>query len=1036
MKRISVIYFWLVKPYSLILTICVLFLLISMMAFFIGYKQYKDAKDHTLQSDRITANLLSDLIAEHEKATLGILQSYALRPLFINAVEKWDSAGIARHMVNLKENNDEIDRVFVTDTKGILRFNYPHFKESIGVDLSYRDWYKGVSREWKHYVSTVFKMIVSEKELALVVCVPIINTNGKVIGILANLQRTTFFRDNIKHVPLDAHQKVALIDQMGQVIYSNVLPYTGEIYNYPQFPLIKKTLSEQTYFVDREDPNAANNKHYTTLAPLKGIGWTIVIERDSRGILKAEYERFVLTASFSFLIFSIILLSIVSVRKSFLLSKTTELLAMERHMKEETEKFVELFENIGSGVAVYEARNDGEDFIFKAYNAAAELLDKTPREQAIGRSVVEVFPMVKDFGLFDIFRRVYRTGKPERHPITLYKDKKISGWRENYVYKLSSGEIVAIYDDVTKIKVAEEKIKKAAQDWQTTFDSIKDPIMFLDREFNIIAFNEALASFLDLPREKILGNSCFTLVHRTNKPFDSCPITRMMLTKKHEETEIYNDEKGVWISVSVNPVFDETGNMMGAVHVFKDITFRKEAEYTLKVSETQYRRLFETAMDGILILDAGTGQIDDVNPFLIDMLGYTYEEFRGKKLWEVGTFKDVEASKIMFTELQNTGHVRYEDLPLLTKDGREIAVEFVSNVYIVDSRKVIQCNIRNISDRKLAEEKQKISDDKYRSIFENAVEGIFQTTPEGKLLTGNPAMARMFGFTSPEDMISGIDDIGKQLYMDPEDRVRYKKTLEEQGIVQNYERQHYRKDGSKFWVSVNARAVRDSTGKMLYYEGSVEDITTRKTADEVLKENAEKLRKSLSGTIRAISMIVETRDPYTAGHQRKVSDLARVIAQDMGLPKDTVDNIRMAGIIHDIGKISVPAEILSKPGKLTHIEMELIKTHSKSGYNILKDVELPYPIAEIVLQHHERLDGSGYPQGLKNGQILLESQIISIADVVEAIASHRPYRPARGIGPALEEIEKNKGILYGDKVVEVCLRLFREKEFKFEPTGS
>lgn len=226
-----------------------------------------------------------------------------------------------------------------------------------------------------------------------------------------------------------------------------------------------------------------------------------------------------------------------------------------------------------------------------------------------------------------------------------------------------------------------------------------------------------------------------------------------------------------------------------------------------------------------------------------------------------------------------------------------------------------------------------------------------------------------------------------------------------------------------------------SEGEEIYLLGISEDITERRQSEETLKYTLEKLRKSLVGTIRAMSLTVETRDPYTAGHQKKVSNLARVIAQEMGLPSDTIDTIRMAGTIHDLGKISVPAEILSKPGRLTDVEFELIKLHPQSGYNILRDTELPYPIAEIILQHHERLDGSGYPQGLKDEQILLESQIISVADVVEAMASHRPYRPSLGIEVALEEIEKNKGVLYGEKVVDACLKLFRDKGFKFETTA-
>jgi HD-GYP domain-containing protein (c-di-GMP phosphodiesterase class II) len=226
--------------------------------------------------------------------------------------------------------------------------------------------------------------------------------------------------------------------------------------------------------------------------------------------------------------------------------------------------------------------------------------------------------------------------------------------------------------------------------------------------------------------------------------------------------------------------------------------------------------------------------------------------------------------------------------------------------------------------------------------------------------------------------------------------------------------------------------LKDVAGKVICFEGTTEDITARKLAEEELKATLEKLRRSLAGTIQAMSLTVETRDPYTAGHQRRVANLARAIAQEMNLPGDTVNNIHMAGNIHDIGKISIPAEILVKPTKLTDIEMSLIKVHSQSGYDILKDVELPYPIAEMVLQHHERLDGSGYPQGLKGDQILLEARILCVADVTEAIASHRPYRPARGIEAALEEIEKNKGILYDAGVVEACIKLFREMGFKFE----
>lgn len=212
------------------------------------------------------------------------------------------------------------------------------------------------------------------------------------------------------------------------------------------------------------------------------------------------------------------------------------------------------------------------------------------------------------------------------------------------------------------------------------------------------------------------------------------------------------------------------------------------------------------------------------------------------------------------------------------------------------------------------------------------------------------------------------------------------------------------------------------------------EIASHRVTEEARQKNLEKLRKTLHGVIQAMAMMVEARDPYTAGHQRRVADLARAIAQEMGASQDEVDGVRIAGIIHDIGKISVPAEILSKPGKLSDIELSLIKVHAEAGYGILKEIDFPWPIATIVLQHHERIDGSGYPAGLKGSQISIEAQILAVADVIESMASHRPYRPALGLKAALAEIENNKGNLYDADVADACLRLFREKGFQLERT--
>lgn len=211
-----------------------------------------------------------------------------------------------------------------------------------------------------------------------------------------------------------------------------------------------------------------------------------------------------------------------------------------------------------------------------------------------------------------------------------------------------------------------------------------------------------------------------------------------------------------------------------------------------------------------------------------------------------------------------------------------------------------------------------------------------------------------------------------------------------------------------------------------------EDITESKLAKQQLSDSNEKLKGTLSDIVTAFAAVVEIRDPYTAGHQHRVANLAKAISLEMGLDPQVVQGIHVAGMLHDLGKIAVPAEILSKPGRLHEIELSLIKLHPVTGHKMLSHIAFEWPIAEIVLQHHERMDGLGYPNGLTGDNIRLEARILAVADVVEAISSHRPYRPALGIGKALEEIETKKGILYDGDVTDACVKALSSKTFTFE----
>ncbi len=213
------------------------------------------------------------------------------------------------------------------------------------------------------------------------------------------------------------------------------------------------------------------------------------------------------------------------------------------------------------------------------------------------------------------------------------------------------------------------------------------------------------------------------------------------------------------------------------------------------------------------------------------------------------------------------------------------------------------------------------------------------------------------------------------------------------------------------------------------------EVESRKQMQQELQQSFENLERAMHSTIQAISMTVEKRDPYTSGHQLRVAILAKAIAQELKLPESQIESIYMAASIHDIGKISLPAEILVKPIPLTDIEISLIQAHAQAGYDILSGIDFPWPIADIVVQHHERLNGSGYPRGLAGEEILLEARILCVADVVETMASHRPYRPSIGMDKALEEIDTNRGVLYDPHVVDACLTLFKERNFQFPGQG-
>lgn len=869
------------------------------------------------------------------------------------------------------------------------------------------------------------------------------------------------------------------------------------------------------------------------------------------------------------------------------------------------------------------------------------------------------------------------------------------------------------------------EIERVLQEWMAALDVVADPIFIHDKDFRILRCNRAYQRCAGIPFKQIIGLPYYDVFPKTQAPICHC----QQAVAKEEETEVRVGE-ATYRSRAIS-VKDAQGTYLYAVHILEDITESHRIKHALQASEAQYRRLFEAAKDGILILNADTGKIEDANPFILNLLSYSLSDSIGKTLWEIGIFSDAEASKAAFKELQDKGYIRYEDLPLETKGGQRRDVEFLSNVYEVNERKVIQCNIRDITERLRAKGSLFEIEEKCRSIADAAQDAILMLDGEGKISFWNAAAEKIFGYTDKEAMGQELHELlAPKRFHDAIRKGfgRFQISGEGSVVGKTTELAALRKDGTEFpielslsslkrdksWngigivrdISERKRAERvlqdekdfsdavianlpdlffliDHQGSLLRWNKHLErlyglspeempgvnalsfvheedrssaaqmlqngfetgsasvevrlnltngvrdyfvtgnrvashhgmlaigvDITEHKHAEKALhaanralrtlsagnlalvrakredellgavtriivdiggynmavvsyaQDNLEQrivrmastgndenddfskihlsladtvpnqlpivqairsgttqiyrdiandpvfmpwrdavlargyqsnlalplsdgsrtfgglsiyssdpnafseqeevkllkelasdlvygiqslrtrvaheqqaaiLRQSLEQSIQTIADTVEARDPYTAGHQRRVADLARAIAQELGLPEEQIQGLHLAATIHDLGKVHVPSEILSKPGKLSDIEFMLIKTHPQTGYDILKDVKFPWPIADIVLQHHEKLDGSGYPQGLKEGQILLEAKILSVADVVEAISSHRPYRPSLGIEAALEEIERHRGVLYDAKVVDACTKLFREAGYKLLP---
>ena len=448
-----------------------------------------------------------------------------------------------------------------------------------------------------------------------------------------------------------------------------------------------------------------------------------------------------------------------------------------------------------------------------------------------------------------------------------------------------------------------------------------------------------------------------------------------------------------------------------------DITARRQMEEQLELKG----RLLDSTTD-LIYLSELDGALIYCNESMRTQLGYGRDELMRQKIPDLLTPEYARRFEDRVKILLEQGKASFETA-YFRKDGSVMPVEVQARLLTLDGRTFILSVSRNISERKAAAALL-MAAQKWRTTFDAIQDGVFLVDRKSRIIQANRALANLV-----QRPFSEI--IGRPCW---EVMHNAKSPIADCPLVRMW-KSHQREmsvfPAGERWLRAAVDPILNDAGEVTVAVHTVTDITAVVHAENELRNSLEKLQRTLAGTVSALASTVETRDPYTAGHQRGVASLAAALAQEMGFTPEAVEGMRVTGFIHDIGKIAVPAEILNKPGEISSIEFNLVKSHSQVGHDILKAIEFPWPVAQAVLQHHERLDGSGYPLGIKDGDIIPEARILMVADVVVAMASHRPYRPALGIDKALDEIVRNQGTLYDPGVVDACVRIFTEKGFKF-----
>jgi PAS domain S-box-containing protein len=902
-------------------------LIIFGVAGFICFRQYESAKTGALNADNTAASLLATVLAEHERAKTGVLLSYAQRPLLIKAVKDRNLAAVHSHLEGMKRNNPEIDLIFLTDRDATIWANYPVFSEAIGQNVSDRDWYQGVRARWEPYTSAVFQLIVADKPLAVATVVPVTDENGESIGILGNSHRLDFMTKTIQQAYLHPDTTVNIIDQKGQLLFSNKYPFRDKITGYPLLPVVQQAIKGNEHLIEAREPHGADGKSYLTWYPVGPTGWTVIVERRQEDILRSAYRGFFEIGAIAILLFSLAAFFTFYHRKVVLLRKTEELLLAEKKLREseqaEMETRARAEEEISRLLSSIREERDRLDSLIGSISDEIWFVDKKGRFSLANPTAMREFgvdatspdEVEKLISSLEILRPDGMPRPLEESPGLLSLAGKAVRNLEEMVRIPASGELryrqvssspvrdavghitgsVSVVRDITGLKKAEEKLRRSDATLRGMLEASQESIWLFGADGVILLANQTALSRIGKTSEDVIGRQVNEIL---SAELARSRMARLRETVESGQPQEFEDERsGIIFRHSFYPVLDAGGNVTHVVSFSRDITERKQAEQAVRDGEERLRFALETSHTGAWDLDLvdhtafRSLEHDRIFGYAELLPQWTYEMFLGHVLAEDRAAVDAK----FHHAIETRGDWGFE-CRIRRTDG-EVRWILAAGRHRADAAGIplrMAGIVQDITERKRAEEALRKSEEKFIKTFQSnpACIGLSRLS-DGLVIEANDVMLNVLGYNRDAFIGHRIPELG--VWANPADRERLLQTLAAEGRSMNQEYWLRTRTGELRLCNHSAEQIQ--LGDEPHVIFTFFDVTERKRAEEKLRLSEEALQQANEHLEQRVRERTVDLQNLTEQLERSRHEL-RKLASELVMAEER-ERKRIAGVLHD-----------------------------------------------------------------------------------------------------------------------------------------